>query len=57
MYYTIRGAIPEFFANRDPHGKGVAKVLEKGPVRPSAGGEQVEQFAPTFNPARCLRPE
>lgn len=30
MYYTIRGAIPEFFANRDPHGKGVAKVLEKG---------------------------
>lgn len=30
MFYTIRGAIPEFFSNRDPQRKELAKVIEKG---------------------------
>lgn len=30
MFYTIRGAIPEFFANRDPQNKVLAKVMEMG---------------------------
>lgn len=30
MFYTIRGAIPEFFANRDPSRKELALVIEKG---------------------------
>lgn len=30
MFYTIRGAIPEFFANRDPKSKVLSKVVEKG---------------------------
>lgn len=30
MFYTIRGAIPEFFSNRDPKSKELSKVIEKG---------------------------
>lgn len=30
MFYTIRGAIPEFFSNRDPQCKELKAVIEKG---------------------------
>lgn len=30
MFYTIRGAIPEFFSNRDPQSPVLSKVIENG---------------------------
>lgn len=41
MYYTIRGAIPEFFSNRDPMDKVNSKVIDSGLCLPMPKVDEV----------------